>query len=182
MNTDTIAPRFEAGLAALHGMGAAGDLRREAEAYALSILDDAWMASGLTAADLDDARLQWWGAGAEGELLDAYAAGLTVAARAAIERRLAVQSDAGMEELIEAAARAADLAAEAIVALVGEYCPIRSEGFALVYARTELATWHAPMSIHRKFLQRHAASGSGYPPGWYRALLTESRDFFREAA
>jgi hypothetical protein len=181
MNTDTIAPALEAGLTALRDMGATGTPRREAETFAVAILN-AWMASGLTAADWDKAGLRWWAVDAEAALLDGYAAGLAVAAREAIGRRLAVQPDAGMEDLIEAAVRAADLPAEAIVTLVGEFSPIRSEGFAIVYARTELATWHAPMSIHRKFLKRHEGRKGGLPPGWYRALLTESRHFFREAA
>lgn len=182
MNTYITTHGIKGGLAVLRDMGAAGTPRREAEAFAVATLDNAWMASGLTAADLDDAGLQWWAVDAEAALLDGYAAGLAVAAREAIGRRLAVQPDAGMEDLIEAAACAADLPADAIVALVGEFSPIRSEGFALVYARTELATWHAPMSIHRKFLKRHEGRKGGLPPGWYRALLTESRHFFREAA
>lgn len=181
MNNDTIAPAFEAGLAALREAGISGTPMREAEALALSFLDAEWAASGLIAADLDDAGRQWWAGDAADALMGAYREGLREHARLFVERCMADRPAPEMEDLLEAAARAAELPPEDIVALVGEFCPIRHEGFALTYARVELRTWHAPDLVHYRFLKLHEARNGGYPPPWYRALLSESREFFADA-
>lgn len=79
MDTDTIAPAFEAGLAALREAGLMGMSPDKAEDLADTILDDAWRASGLsgiTDADLGKETLQWWGVDAPGALMASYQDGI----------------------------------------------------------------------------------------------------------
>lgn len=79
MNTDTIPPAFEAGLAALREAGLIGMSPDKAEDLADTILDDAWSASGLsglTDSDLGNETLQWWGVDAPGALMASYQDGI----------------------------------------------------------------------------------------------------------
>lgn len=187
MNTDTIAPAFEAGLTVLRDAGISGLPWWEAPDLAEEAMD----AAGVEATD----------SVAFDALIAAHTDGTRERARRALKERLDVWASGDRElsafyagDLIEDAARAADLPAEDIVSIVGEVCPLPQS--ALFLAQQALrdfrripARMRDPLpergaaEVHREFLAGHEkaiARGCTKFAPWYLAMVAESRTYCAE--
>jgi hypothetical protein len=220
MEPHTTTPALEAGFTTLRNAGLAGLPEFDAVELAQSALDAEWTALGLNERDLDEASRNWWVVEANGMLMVPYWEGLRDRARRAVERcildlRKPVNAfddrpvsdlplndiDFGAsyaEEFIGVAARAADLPPEDIIRIVAEFCPIRDENHAAIYARFELNTYHRvparsrnplrdyePEEIHREFLKDYAKAlrrGCTEFAPWYLEAVEQSRKFFADDA